>query len=123
MGDWDFEKLGDMFKDNDIDVTNTGFNAGDIKDLYGGDVLSVSDLNELSNQVGAAHKMASESGAEQDTEQDVNFYLVFSDDALAVEFAKWLKISDSRFVSAKEVMSAINTKINAGESVPPHLLR
>jgi len=122
MGDWDFDKLGEMFKGSNLDITNTGFNAGDIKDLFGSDVLSISDLTELSDQVGAAHKMAAESAADEDVEQDVNFYLIFKDDALAEEFARWLKISDSRFLSAKEVLMAINAKVLAGENVPPHLL-
>jgi len=123
MGDWDFDKLGEMFKGGALDIAYTGFNAGDVKDLFGSDVLSLADLNELSDQVGAAHKIAADSACAMDVEQDVNFYLVFRDDALAVEFARWLQISDHRFLNAKEVLAAVNAKITAGENVPPHLLQ
>lgn len=123
MGDWDFEKLGDMFKDG-LDIAATGFDAGDVKDLFGGDVLNADDLTKLSDQVKQAHDMAKKIDRNADMEQDNNFYLmlIFKDDALATKFADWLGIKDSRFVDTRAMMRGIKEKIEQGATVPPEFL-
>lgn len=123
MGDWDFDKLGDMFKEG-LDVAATGFDAGDIKDLFGGDVLQADDLSRLSDAVKQAHDMAKKIDRDQDTSQDNNFYLmlIFRDDATATRFAEWLGIKDSRFVDTRQMMRAFKVKIEEGAEIPPELL-
>ena len=125
MGDWDFEKLGEMFKAGDMEAYNTGFDAGDVKDLFGGDVLRADELSELSDAVGKAHEMAQEVSAERDTSQDNNFYtlVIFKNDDISSRVNAWLGISDDRFVDGRKFLEAINEKIMAGEPVPDALTR
>ena len=125
MGDWDFEKLGDMFKTGELEVAGTGFDAGDIKDLFGGDVLRADELAELSDAVGKAHEMAQEIAAERDTTQDNNFYtlLIFKDDDIASRVNSWLGLNDNRFIDGRTFLTALNEKIMAGEPVPDALTR
>lgn len=124
MGDWDFDKLGEMFKGG-IDVAATGFDAGDVKDLFGGDVLNAADLQDLSDRVKQAHSMAQKIDANNDTSQDLNFYLllIFRGDAQAELFAEWLGLkTDTRFLDARTVLKAFALKVQMGEEIPPELL-
>lgn len=125
MGDWDFEKLGEMFKTGDIEVSGTGFDVGDIKDLFGGDVLRSDELEQLSNAVTDAHNMAQDIAAERDTSQDNNFYtlLIFKDDEIATRINSWLGVNDDRFIDGRKFLMALNEKIMAGEPVPDALIR
>lgn len=125
MGDWDFEKLGEMFKTGDLEAYATGFDAGDIKDLFGGDVLRSDELSALSDAVTKAHAMAHEISAERDTSQDNNFYtlLIFKDDDVATRVNEWLGVADARFIDGRQFLQAINERIMAGEPVPDSLMR
>jgi hypothetical protein len=125
MGDWDFEKLGEMFKSGELEAYNTGFDAGDIKDLFGGDVLRSDELSELSDAVSKAHDMAQEVSADRDNSQDNNFYtmLVFKDDEVASRVNMWLGIEDARYVDGRKFLSALHDKIMAGEPLPESLAK
>lgn len=125
MGDWDFEKLGELFKTGELTVANTGFDAGDVKDLFGGDVLAATELQELSDAVTKARDMAKDMSADADTTQDNNFYsvLIFEDDAKAEAFNRWLGIRDERYLDSRQVVAAIAEKIAEGELPPESLLR
>jgi hypothetical protein len=124
MGDWDFEKLGELFQTG-MTVAHTGFDAGDIKDLFGGDVLEATELQELSDAVTKAHEMAKDMSADADTGQENNFYsvLVFEDDAKAAAFNRWLGIKDDRYIDSRRVLAAIAEKIAEGDLPPEFLLK
>lgn len=123
MGDWDFDKLGEMFKEG-LDVAATGFDLGDVKDLFGGEVLAADELIKLSDQVKQAHEMAKKIDRDEDTDQDNNFYVVpiFKDDKTATAFCKWLGVKDDRYIDARAMMRAIKEKIEQGAEVPAELL-
>lgn len=124
MGDWDFDKLGEMFKAGDMEVSATGFDLGDVKDLFGGDVLRSDELSELSDAVTKAHDMAQEIAAERDTSQDNNFYtlLIFKDDDIAAKVNAWLGVKDDRFIDGRNFLKALNEKIMAGVPIPDDLI-
>jgi hypothetical protein len=123
MGDWDFEKLGDLFKAG-LEVVNTGFDVGDVKDLFGGDVLDAADLADLSNAVDKANEVAATSKASEDTGQDIDFYtvLVFRDNAAASRMNQWLGLGDERYIDARQFVSVLVERFQAGEEVPAWVL-
>lgn len=124
QGDWDFDKLGELFKSGELDTEATGFDPGDIKDLFGGDALTLKDMQELSDAVTGAHKLAEAASSDRDNEQDNNFFsvLVFRDDEAVTAFHKWLGLADDRYVDASRLLRALREKIEDGEPIPQAVL-
>ena len=123
MGDWDLNKLGDLFKSG-IEIEATGFSLGDVKDLFGGDVLQQQDLMKLSDAVGKTHDMERASSTSIQTEHDARFYLVavFKDDAAMMQAVSYFGLKYDRYIDGRRMFRAIVDKIKEGDMPPPELI-
>jgi len=124
MGDWDFTKLESLFKTEGMAISRTGFDAADVKDLFGTASLMPDDLMKLSDQVHDAHKLAESAASSNDLVEQKNFYtvLVFKSNDVAARFNEYLGVPDSRYVDGLGVMRAINEKVSDNEHIPDPLM-
>lgn len=117
-GDWDEDKLGEILKelsaDKSFDIELTGFDLGDIYNMFGTNVLMEQPdrLIELSNQLRSIQSIHEEIRKKIYTREDTDFYLVvvFRSAKESKEFLERLNLPDARYVDGRLLFKLIAQK-------------
>lgn len=107
QGDWDLEKLEAIFKDDRVDVENTGFDLADVYKMFGDAPLAARDgmLDELSAKLREARSRYDDVVKTSGNRDGADFYcvVVFKDDDDRTQFLTELGIEDNRYVDGREL--------------------
>lgn len=108
QGDWDLDKLGAMFKDEHLTPEGTGFDLGELYQMFGESPFqeSAEVLAAMGERVRAFREEYRKMQADCNrVSEQVNFYavLVFESDAEREAFAKVLGVEDNKFVDGRTV--------------------
>ena len=111
QGAYDIEKLGEFFKDSQVEVENTGFSEGDLYQLFGDSPLKESPerLKELSEKLRGAQERREKSVKQIKALDDTNFYLVavFKSNEERQKFTDALELPDNRYVDGKALLDLL----------------
>lgn len=125
QGDFDFEKLGEMFKMG-ADFEASGFDMGEIHALFGSNpaIAKPEDLEKLSARMKKIEdvrenidELRKSKGNGIGNRTDVNFYtvVVFRDDPTREKFYAALGLPDNRYVDGRRLWALIAEKNEAVE--------
>jgi hypothetical protein len=109
MGDFDVEKLEELFKAADFDLTLAGFDLADKFRILGDDNMATEDLQEAAEKIRDMGKIYDKIAEKNHARDHDDFFLVvvFKDGASRRDFARRLGIEDGRYVDAREIMARI----------------
>ena len=111
QGEFDIELLGEMYKANDIDFENTGFEVDDIFQIFGKDVDQLEDkhIQELADRIKATAKARSTIKKKDD---DVDYYAVFifKSNEVREGFMEFLGVDDNKYQNGQLLMDKLGYK-------------
>ena len=114
QGDWDLDKLGSMFKTDSLDFEATGFDMGDLHQLFGDSVIAVneSETVKAAEKLREAHEIMASSSEEiagVDSFLDNHFYLVviFRDDKHREKFCDSIGFENNRYIDGDYLISKL----------------
>jgi hypothetical protein len=120
QGDWDLEKLQDVFKTEGIQLENTGFDMGDIYDLFGESpfVDNPRSLEVLSEQLREAHGVLAKIVSKAEDRDDPDFYLVvvFPSYKQRKAWTDEIGLEDTRYTSKEKLVDAITKSVQVTSS-------
>lgn len=111
QGDWDFEKLKEIFEDDDVSVEETGFDMAEVYQLFGNDPVAAPSkvLGELNKQLEEAKELISKMDEEHADTDDEDYYavLVFPGHKHRKAFTDSLGLDDNCYIDGKWLDSFI----------------
>lgn len=109
MGDFDVEKLEELFKSDDFDLTLAGFDLADKFKIFGDDNMGVVDLEAAADKIRDMGKIYDKIAEKNHSRDRDDFFMVviFKDGESRRDFARRLAIEDGRYVDAREIMARI----------------
>lgn len=111
QGEWDYEKLEEMFKTPDIEIDSTGFDMGEIYKLFGDSpvIQQPERLKELSEKLSASRAAIAEIKTRGNETDDIDFYLVavFKSYEDRKAFTDAAGFADNRYVDGKRLHEKI----------------
>lgn len=104
QGEWDFEKLGLMLKDPELDLIASGMGAGDVYKLIG-DEAPDAVLLECAEKIEQAHAIADHTQEVAESHND-GYYavVVFRNHQERLKFTARLGVEDNRYVNGEDLM-------------------
>lgn len=111
QGEWDLPKLENLLKDPQINLESTGFDLGQVYQLFGDSpfVEQPDALIKLSEQLKGIKKRHADIGRRNATKDDVDFYLVvvFRSNEERKRLTDQLGLPDNRFVDGRLLVDAV----------------
>lgn len=111
QGDYDLEKLGNLFKVEDLDIEATGFDLGSIYQLLGDNPMKElpKEMQQLSDELMTRKKEHAEQLTTVAERDQADFYLVavFKSNDEREIFTKKLSLPDNRYVDGRLLMEKI----------------
>jgi len=102
QGDWDFEKLKELFEDDEVSVEGTGFDMAEVYQLFGNDPTAAPSkvLGELNKQLEEAKDLISKMDREAADTDDEDYYsvIVFKNHAQRKNFTDSLGLEDNCYI-------------------------
>lgn len=102
QGDWDFEKLKEIFEDDDVSVEGTGFDMAEVYQLFGNDPTAAPSkvLGELNKQLEEAKDLISKMDREAADTDDEDYYsvIVFKNHEQRKNFTDSLGLEDNCYI-------------------------
>lgn len=108
QGDWDIQKLEEIFRTPDLNLDGTGFDAADVYRLFGDSPFAdraPGELDELAEKLREARKKYEDTVSKSVNRDNDHFYLVvvFKDDEDRFEFLSALGLDDNRYQDGREL--------------------
>ncbi|HZQ45960.1 MAG TPA: ParB/RepB/Spo0J family partition protein [Verrucomicrobiae bacterium] len=111
QGDWDLEKLAEMFREDGLSADNTGFDMAELYQLFGDSPFQEQpeELAALGERVRQAREQYLGLVNRKVATDDVDFYavLIFEGNAGREELAKELGLSDNKFLDGKRILEIV----------------
>lgn len=108
QGEFDLELLGDMYRDDDLDFENTGFEVDDIFQIFGKDVHQLEDkhIQELAERIKSTAKARK---TIKDKDDDVDYYAVFifKSNEIRKGFIEFLGEEDNKFQNGQVLIDKL----------------
>jgi ParB-like chromosome segregation protein Spo0J len=120
QGDWDLEKLNTLLKDAEIELENTGFDLGDVYQLFGEspEAAENSAIEVMAEQLRKAREANEQlvKGAEDNNDPDFYCVVVFKNYASRKDFTDALGLEDNRYIDGRKLQGLL--KEASVESAP-----
>jgi ParB-like chromosome segregation protein Spo0J len=120
QGDWDLEKLNTLLKDAEIELENTGFDLGDVYQLFGEspEAAENSAIEVMAEQLRKAREANEQlvKGAEDNNDPDFYCVVVFKNYASRKDFTDALGLEDNRYIDGRKLQGLL--KEASAESAP-----
>jgi ParB-like chromosome segregation protein Spo0J len=120
QGDWDLEKLNTLLKDAEIELENTGFDLGDVYQLFGEspEAAENSAIEVMAEQLRKAREANEQlvKGAEDNNDPDFYCVAVFKNYASRKDFTDGLGLEDNRYIDGRKLQGLL--KEASAESAP-----
>lgn len=115
MGDWDLEKLKDLFKEGEVDALLAGFDMAEIYQLFGEDVMA-NNANlaaDLAGSYGEFNQTFEKLAAKANERDGEAFYclLVFRSNAERESFCKLIGQEDNRYVDGNRLADRLRSAL------------
>jgi ParB-like chromosome segregation protein Spo0J len=105
QGDWDIEKLKEIFEDDDVDIEGTGFDMAEVYQLFGNEPTAAPAkvLGELNKQLEEAKETISKMDSDHADTDDDDFFLVvvFPSHKERKKFTDSAELDDNRYVDGR----------------------
>jgi hypothetical protein len=112
QGQWDIDRLSAMYKDDKLDYANTGFDAGEMYQLFGKNPedLEFDALEELTGKMDLAKEIRSKLEEMSDNRDDADFYAIFIFKTIDMrdETLKHMGLEPNMYQDGKYLMDAVN---------------
>jgi ParB-like chromosome segregation protein Spo0J len=114
QGDWDLEKLNTLLKDADIELENTGFDLGDVYQLFGEspEAAENSAIEAMAEELRKAREANEQMVKTSEDANDPDFYcvVVFKNYAARKDFTEALSLDDNRYIDGGKLKDLIKAK-------------
>jgi hypothetical protein len=111
QGDYDLEKLGELFKTENLEVEATGFDLGAIYQLLGDNPMKElpEEMQRLSDELMSRKKEHAAQLSDISVREQVDFYLVaiFKTNSDREDFMKKISLPDNRYVDGRLLLEKI----------------
>ena len=111
QGDWDLENLNILLKDAEIELENTGFDLGDVYQLFGESPEAAENaaIEEMAEQLRKAREANEQlvKGAEDNNDPDFYCVVIFKNYAARKDFTDALGLEDNRYIDGRKLQNLI----------------
>jgi len=123
QGDWDLEKLAELYRNDGLEAVATGFDMSELYQLFGDSPFQQQpeELAAMGERVRAAREQYLGLVNRKVATDDVDFYgvMIFESNAVREEFSKEIGLSDNKFFDGKRILEIVREWRAIKSHLPP----